>query len=115
MKNTPAVSITAKTKVGESSPTILYEHAVPPGYTTAPISTGDSNNVMPRWGRWRDVQRLYGVKRGTLYNLTATGKIKSVSIRREGNVHGCRLFFLPSIDAYLSELLTEQDHNSVKE
>ena len=30
--------------------------------------------VLPEFGRWQDVQRLFGIKRGTLYNLIAEAK-----------------------------------------
>ena len=70
--------------------------------------------VMPEFGRWRDVERLFGIKRGTLYNLVAEGKVKSVSMRRKGNVHGCRLFHLASVSQYLNGLMHQQlgsNHN----
>ena len=66
------------------------------------------NAPLPEFGRWRDVQRLYGIKRGTLYNLMADGKVKSVVLRRKGNIHGCRLFHLASVSQYLNGLLQEQ-------
>lgn len=65
--------------------------------------------IMPEFGRWKDVERLYGIKRGTLYNLLAEGKIKSVSMRRKGNKNGCRLFYLPGISEYLNSLLNDQN------
>ena len=77
--------------------------------TTEEIKVASINNTpFPEFGRWRDVQRLFGIKRGTLYNLINEGKVKSVVLRRKGNVHGCRLFHLASISAYLNGLLTEQ-------
>jgi hypothetical protein len=60
---------------------------------------------LAEFGRWQDVQRLFGIKRGTLYNMLAEGKVKSVSMRRKGNKHGCRLFHLASIRDYLHSLL----------
>ncbi len=80
-------------------------------YTTEPMDRHGSANVAPmlaEFGRWQDVQRLYGIKRGTLYNLINEGKIKSVVLRRKGNVHGCRLIHLASISQYLNSLLIEQ-------
>jgi len=65
--------------------------------------------VHPEFGRWQDVQRLFGIKRGTLYNLLAEGKVKSVSMRRRGNKFGCRLFYLPGISEYLHSLLEAQN------
>ena len=65
--------------------------------------------ILPEFGRWKDVERLYGIKRGTLYNLLADGKVKSVSMRRKGNKNGCRLFYLPGISEYLNSLLNDQN------
>ena len=75
--------------------------------TTEPISvqTSASATGIGEFGRWRDVERHFGIKRGTLYNLMAEGKVKSVVLRRKGNIHGCRLFHLASISAYLNGLL----------
>jgi len=79
--------------------------------TTEPINmqaSSSASSLLPEFGRWRDVQRLFGIKRGTLYNLIAEGKIKSVVMRRKGNVHGCRLIHLASISQYLNGLLETQ-------
>jgi len=77
-------------------------------FTLEPVVVGDTADATPQFGRWQDVQHLFGIKRGTLYNLMAEGAVKSVSIRRKGNVHGCRLFYLPGIREYLSSLLEDQ-------
>ena len=53
------------------------------GFTTQPIKIGNCNDVMPEFGRFQDVQRLFGLKRGTIYNLIEEGHIKSVSLRRQ--------------------------------
>lgn len=79
--------------------------------TTEPINmqaNPGATPVLPEFGRWQDVQRLFGIKRGTLYNLLAEGRVKSVSLRRKGNVHGCRLFYLASISQYLNGLMETQ-------
>jgi len=78
--------------------------------TTEPISVASPANAtqLPEFGRWRDVERLFGIKRGTLYNLINEGKIKSVMLRRKGNVHGCRLIHLASVSQYLNQLLETQ-------
>ena len=78
--------------------------------TTETITVANTNNstALPEFGRWQDVQRLFGIKRGTLYNLVNEGQIKSVCLRRRGNVHGCRLFHLASINDYLNSLMSQQ-------
>ena len=79
--------------------------------TTEPVnsqSTPSAPSALPEFGRWRDVERLFGIKRGTLYNLIAEGKVKSVVLRRKGNVHGCRLIHLMSVSEYLNSLTESQ-------
>jgi len=56
------------------------------------IQTIKANNLQMEWGRWRDVQNVYGVKRGLLHLLCSEGKIRSVLIRRRGNIHGTRYY-----------------------
>jgi hypothetical protein len=70
-----------------------------PRFTTAPVALGSTTGVLPEWGRWRDVQRLFGIRRGTLYNLKAEKKIRSA------RVHGCRVFDLASVRAYVNSQL----------
>lgn len=78
--------------------------------TTDPINVASPSypTTLPEFGRWRDVERLFGIKRGTLYNLIKEGKIKSVMLRHKGNVHGCRLIHLASVSQYLNQLLEAQ-------
>lgn len=79
--------------------------------TTEPINLQASSSVLPalpEFGRWRDVERHFGIKRGTLYNLMAEGKVKSVLLRRKGNVHGCRLIHLASVSQYINGQLEAQ-------
>jgi hypothetical protein len=79
-----------------------------PRFTTAPVALDSTTGVLPEFGRWQDVQRWFGIKRGTLYNLVADGKVKAIPLRRKGNKHGCTLFYLPGISAYLHSLLQAQ-------
>ena len=79
------------------------------GFTTQPISLGNCSNVMPEFGRFQDVQRLFGLKRPTVYNLIAEGHIKSVSLRRRGQLKGVRLIYLQSVSEYLHRLMDEQN------
>lgn len=64
---------------------------------------------MPEFGRWRDVQRLFGIKRGTLYNLLAEGKVKSVSLRVRGQKAGVRLIHLDSVRDYIHKQMRLQE------
>ena len=82
------------------------------GFTTNPVEAGNCSNILPEFGRWRDVERLFGIKRGTLYNLIEEGCVKSVTLRLKGNIHGCRLFYLPSVREYLHRLMNEQNEQT---
>ena len=73
--------------------------------TISPLAEVVAKGGIPEWGRWQTVEHLYGIKRSTAYQLLKEGRIKAVSLRKPGNVRGCRLFFLPSIDANLRSLL----------
>ena len=79
-------------------------------HTLTPATGGNTSGALPEFGRWRDVERLFGIKRGTLYNLMAEGKVKSLVLRRKGNLHGCRLIHLASVSQYLNNLLQAQQN-----
>jgi hypothetical protein len=96
----PELSLSAAANLGSAS--------TPAHFTTAPVQAGDTHNLQKEFGRWRDVERMFGIKRGTLYNLMAEGKVKSVVLRRKGNIHGCRLFHLASVSEYLNGLMETQ-------
>jgi hypothetical protein len=73
--------------------------------TTAPVQADHNSCGFPEFARWRTVEHYFGIKRGTLYNISAEGKVKSVCIRRKGNTRGCRLFHMRSISEYLHSLM----------
>ena len=76
--------------------------------TATPAAEGEMNGVMPEFGRHYHVFKLFGIKRGLLHLLVTEGKIKSVLIRRKGNVHGTRYYHLASISTYLHSQMAEQ-------
>lgn len=69
--------------------------------TTGLIEAGDSAQLIPEFGRVRDVQKVFGLKRGAIYQLIRDGKLKSVSLRRPGARTGLRLIHLASVRAFL--------------
>lgn len=69
--------------------------------TTSPIETGNTVQSLPEFGRVKDVQKLFGVKRGILYRWINEGKVKSVCISEEGNIQGVRLIHLASVRDYI--------------
>ncbi len=71
--------------------------------TTEPVRAGDFNNVVREWGRDRDVEAVFGLKRSTLRNLHKKGLVKGVLLRCTGRKLGCRLWAMDSIRAYIQQ------------
>ena len=57
---------------------------------------------------FRGFDRLFGIKRSLVYQLVAEGLIKSVSLRRRGQLRGKRLFDVASVRVYLRSQMTNQ-------
>lgn len=53
------------------------------------------------FGRCADVERIFGLRRGTLYNLLRDGKIRGVLLRVRGRRSGVRLFDMNSIRNFI--------------
>ena len=71
--------------------------------TTDPVQRGDFTSAAPEFGRTPDVTRTFGLRRGTLYNLHADGKIRGVLVRARGQKSGCRLWDLESVRRYIRQ------------
>lgn len=69
--------------------------------TDKPVEAGDFKTVVPEFGRVADVQKHFGIKRATLYNLLADGLIKGIVMRVRGKKSGVRLFDMDSIRRYI--------------
>lgn len=69
--------------------------------TTSTVRSGDFTSVTQEFGRTGDVQKIFGLKRGTTYNLLADGKIKGVLLRVRGNKSGVRLFDMESVREFI--------------
>ena len=67
-----------------------------------------ATSCLPEFGRWQDVQRLFGIKRGTLYRLIGDGKVRSITLRKPGRKFGCRLIHLQSVRDFLQALMAKQ-------
>jgi len=57
--------------------------------------------LKPEWIRVPEAVRVSGISRSSLYELIASGKIKSFSNRHRGAVRGIRLISYDSLMAYL--------------
>ena len=75
--------------------------------TTAPVESGNFTGATPEFGRCADVTRIFGIRRGTGYNLLRDGKIKGVLLRIRGKKSGVRLFDMDSVRQFIrSEMQT---------
>jgi len=70
--------------------------------TIEPVAAGNTSQTLPEFGRVRDVQKLFGVKRGILYRWIKEQRVKSVCIRESGNIQGIRLIHLASVRDYIN-------------
>jgi hypothetical protein len=72
-----------------------------PGKTAAPVEAGAIASHLPEFGRVPDLERLFGLKRGVVYQLIRRGKIKTVCLRQPGSFTGTRLVHLQSVRDFL--------------
>lgn len=67
-----------------------------------PAQTSHPTGAMPEFGRAADLQKFFGLRRGTAYNLLAAGKIRGCLLHVKGKKSGVRLFDLASVRAYIT-------------
>ncbi len=65
-------------------------------HTTAPVQPG------AEWLRISDVQKVFRISRSLIYEFIKEGKVRSICLRRPGNVSGIRLIAADSIRAYIA-------------
>jgi len=87
--------------------------------TISPVEPVNSAGIVPEFGRCSDLLRLFGLKRGSAYNLLAEGKIKGVLLRVRGQKSGVRLFDLQSVRQFIHSQMNEsqtfsRDHTRSK-
>jgi hypothetical protein len=57
--------------------------------------------VDPEFVDWQGLQACFSIKRSLAYQLLRDGKIKAVSLRRDGKDRGKRLFNVASVREFL--------------
>ena len=64
---------------------------------------GEIEKTFPQaeWGRFDDIERVFGLRRSTTYNLLRQGVIRSAAVRRKGARNGVRLIDLQSVRDFL--------------
>lgn len=67
------------------------------------IHTGQSTKATakPEWLRIPEATKLFGISRSKLYELIAARHIRSISLRKRGQVKGTRLIDYDSLCAFL--------------
>ena len=78
--------------------------------TTEPISPCQTTELKPEFGRIRDVERVYGLKRGTTYNLLSSGRIRGCVLRVKGKKSGVRLIEMDSVGQYIRAQMDQQNN-----
>jgi hypothetical protein len=69
--------------------------------TNETIAEVNLRDPYPEFARTQQVEKLFGLKRGTVYNLFTDGKIKGVLIRVRGQKSGVRLWDTNSIREFI--------------
>ena len=72
-----------------------------------PISL--SGDVTRRCGRIPDVERIFGLKRTTVYALLKAGKIRGCSLSMNGKRSRIRLIDLASVESFIKSQMTSQE------
>lgn len=72
-----------------------------PETTASPVRTGDFNDSRKEFGRTKDVERVYSVKRGSLYNAEKLGLVRGVKLRLLGSKSGIKLWDMRSVEEWI--------------
>jgi hypothetical protein len=78
-----------------------FASASPPRTTTGPVTPGDFSDTAKEFGRTKDVERIFSVKRGTLYNAAKLGLVRGVLLRLRGQKSGVKLWDMRSIENWI--------------
>lgn len=80
--------------------------------TTQPVQPGDFSGTAQEFGTTLDVRKVYGIKKGSLYNLHGQGKVRGKVLRVTGELKGIRLWDMQSIRKYIESQPGDfDDHN----
>jgi len=62
-----------------------------------------SSTTRPEWADAKNITRIFGIGKSTLYRLEAEGKIRSSSLREPGKLRGKNLFSCDSVASYIEK------------
>lgn len=79
-------------------------------FTATPLAeavakASDRPDLNSEFCRPGDCHRLFGLKRGFIYNLEKEGVIRTCSLRRPGQIKGVKLIHVASVRQYLHGLM----------
>ncbi|MEZ5327832.1 MAG: hypothetical protein R3F19_22530 [Verrucomicrobiales bacterium] len=66
------------------------------------------HDVRPEWLRIPEAIKRFGMSRTKLYELISEGDVRSVSLRKRGQLRGTRLISYDSMCDYLNTLADQQ-------
>lgn len=75
-------------------------------------ATDTSTSLRKEWGRDRDAEAVFSLKRGVLRILHEKGMIRSALVQASGSKSGQRLWDMKSIAAYLESLTDKPAENA---
>ena len=68
---------------------------------TSDLGDDNTNFIQPEFLRVKGVERMFGIKRGKLYQLMRNGIVSSKSLRNRGTIRGIRLISADSVRDYI--------------
>jgi hypothetical protein len=86
-----------------------FASACPLRKTIAPVTPGDFSDAAKEFGRTKDVERVFSVKRGTLYNAEKLGLVRGVLLRVRGQKSGVKLWDMRSIEQWIRREMGNND------
>ena len=67
-----------------------------------PVESGNFTGITPEFGRATDLQKMFGLRRGTIYNLLRAGRIRGCLLRVKGKKSGVRVFEIQSVRDFIN-------------
>ena len=78
--------------------------------TVATVQAGDFSNSRKEFGRTKDVEHIYSIKRGSLYNAEKLGLVNGVLLRLRGQKSGVKLWDMRSVEEWIrNEMQVSQE------
>jgi hypothetical protein len=72
------------------------------------VTPGDFSDTAKEFGRTKDVERVFSLKRGTLYNAEKLGLVRGVLLRLRGQKSGVKLWDMRSIEQWIRSAIEKQ-------